>query len=286
MKALIFGAGGQLGRALAATVPAGVDATSLCRSDCDIGDAAAVTAAIDAAAPDIVLNAAAYTAVDKAESDIAAARLINAQAPGVIAAVSRKVGARMAHVSTDFVFRGTGAHPLRPDDPTDPIGVYGLTKRDGEIAVLDADPHALIVRTAWVYAAEGANFLNTMLRLMAERERLGVVADQIGTPTWATSLARALWGLIAANARGVHHFTDAGVASWYDFAVAIAEEAAAIGLLADPARIDPIRTQDYPTPARRPAYGVLDKTDSWALLGGPAPHWRANLRACLKEKHV
>jgi dTDP-4-dehydrorhamnose reductase len=163
------------------------------------------------------------------------------------------------------------------------LSVYGVSKLEGELAVQAADPNALIVRTAWVYAAEGANFVNTMLRLMHERERLGIVADQVGTPSHAASVARALWALADARASGIHHYTDAGVASWYDFAVAIEEEARAFELLARPMRVEPIATADYPTRARRPAYSVLDKSATWAALGGPAPHWRVNLRAMLRE---
>jgi dTDP-4-dehydrorhamnose reductase len=181
------------------------------------------------------------------------------------------------------VFDGNSSRPYRPNDQVGPISVYGRSKLQGEDAVAAADPDALIVRTAWVYAAQGTNFVNTMLRLMRERDRLGIVADQIGTPTYAASLARALWTLAQAGATGIHHYTDAGVASWYDFAVAIEEEARDLGLLAQAVQVEPIATADYPTPARRPAYSVLDKSATWAALGGPAPHWRNNLRFMLRE---
>jgi dTDP-4-dehydrorhamnose reductase len=181
------------------------------------------------------------------------------------------------HVSTDFVFDGKASSPYAPDAPTRPLGVYGATKRDGEIA---AGADALIVRTAWVYAAAGNNFVRTMLRLMAERDEVRVVADQIGTPTHAASLARAIWALAAAGSTGHYHWTDAGAASWYDFAVAIQEEALALGLLSRAVPIVPIRTVDYPTPAQRPAFSILDKTTTWAITG-PARHWRAELRDCL-----
>jgi dTDP-4-dehydrorhamnose reductase len=184
-------------------------------------------------------------------------------------------------VSTDFVFDGASGAPYRPDDAPNPLGVYGRSKREGEEAVRTAHPAALIVRTAWVHGAGGANFVATMLRLMAERETLGVVADQLGTPTHADGLALALLALAEAGVTGTHHWTDAGVASWYDFAVAIREEGLARGLLAHAAAVRPIATADYPTPARRPANGVLDKTSAWAVTG-PAAHWRDGLRACLE----
>jgi dTDP-4-dehydrorhamnose reductase len=283
MRALVFGAGGQVGRALAAAAPERCDLIALKRAECDVGDEAAVRAAIAEARPEIVFNAAAYTAVDRAEAEPEAARRLNAEAPGFIAAAARAAGARVVHLSSDFVFGGAAERPRRPDDPTQPEGVYARTKLDGERAALAADPGALIVRTAWVYAPAGQNFVNTMLRLIGEKDEVRVVADQIGTPTWAPRLAGALWRLAALGAVGIHHYTDSGVASWYDFAVAIGEEALAAGLIDRAARVVPIATDDYPTPAKRPAYSVLDKGATWTLLGEPAPHWRANLRADLRE---
>jgi dTDP-4-dehydrorhamnose reductase len=283
MRALILGAGGQVGRALAATAPAGAEVIALARADCDLSDAEAIRRAVAGAAAEIVLNAAAYTAVDKAESEPELAATINGKAAGWVAAAARSAGARTVHISTDFVFDGNGSRPYRPDDPVGPLSVYGRSKLEGEHAVTAGDPDALIVRTAWVYAAAGANFVNTMLRLMRERDTLGIVADQIGTPTHAASLARAIWTLVASGATGIYHYTDAGVASWYDFAVAIEEEARSIGLLDRSVRVEPIATADYPTPARRPAYSVLDKSATWAAIGGAAPHWRVELRAMLRE---
>jgi dTDP-4-dehydrorhamnose reductase len=283
MKALILGAGGQVGRALAASAPEGAETVALRRSDCDVGDEAALRGAIRAVRPDVVFNAAAYTAVDKAESEPEVARRLNGEAPGLIAAAAREAGARTVHLSTDYVFAGAAEGQRGPQDPVRPEGVYAQTKLEGERAAQAADPDALIVRTAWVYASLGTNFVNTMLRLMAERDELRVVADQVGTPTWAPSLAAALWRLAGLGATGVHHFTDAGVASWYDFAVAIAEESVGMGLLEAPARIVPVATVDYPTPTKRPAFSVLDKSATWALLGAAAPHWRVNLRSNLRE---
>jgi dTDP-4-dehydrorhamnose reductase len=281
MKVLITGAGGQLGQALLASAPANATIVALGRGDLDIADAAAVARRVAAEAPDLIVNAAAYTAVDKAESEEAQAYRINGQAPGHLAAAARAEGARFVHVSTDFVFDGTSGIPYAPDHPTAPLGVYGASKLAGEDAVRAVDPEALILRTAWVYGVTGHNFVRTMLRLMAERDEVRVVADQIGTPTFAGSLAQAIWTLEAARAHGLHHWTDSGAASWYDFAVAIQEEACAIGLLARAVPVVPIATSDYPTPAKRPSYSVLDKRGAVALAGAPAPHWRVNLRYML-----
>ena len=282
MKVLVTGAEGQLGRLLVSTAPAGMQVTALSRAGLDIGDAAAVLAAVRTLAPGLIINAAAYTAVDKAESEGELAARVNALGPAHLAAAARAVGARLVHVSTDFVFDGTAGTPYRADAATHPLSVYGRTKRDGELAVLEALPeHSLIVRTAWVYAAQGRNFLLTMLRLMRERGAVRVVADQVGTPTSARPLAMALWQMAGAGVTGMHHWTDAGVASWYDFAVAIAEEAATLGLLPAGVSVTPIATADYPTPAHRPAYSVLDKS---SLPAGITPaHWRQQLRAVLKE---
>lgn len=280
MKVLITGANGQLGQALQATAPAGVSIIATGSAELDVCDAAAVEALVSAERPDAIFNAAAYTAVDKAESEEALAERINTGAVAHLARAAAMTGARLVHVSTDFVFDGLSGVPYAPDAPTAPLGAYGRTKLSGERA---AGPDALIVRTAWVYGSRGGNFVRTMLRLMAERDEVRVVADQIGTPTFAASLADALWRLDAAGAKGLFHYTDSGAASWYDFAVAIQEEALAIGLLERAVPIIPIETSDYPTPARRPHYSVLDKSATFALLGGPAPHWRVNLREMLKE---
>ena len=282
MKVLIAGAAGQLGRALQATAPAGVEIIAPPEAEFDILDAARVAAVVAAAKPDLLVNAAAYTAVDKAEGDYATALAVNATAAASLAKAAADIGARFAHVSTDFVFDGLSPTPYLPSDTPAPIGAYGETKLLGEQQVAAAHPKALIVRTAWVYAAEGNNFVRTMLRLMRERPELKVVADQIGSPTHAASLARAIWALDAARASGLYHWTDAGVASWYDFAVAIRDEALAIGLLDTHVPVVPIRTADYPTPARRPHMSVLDKTSSWAITG-PSAHWRAELQIALKE---
>jgi dTDP-4-dehydrorhamnose reductase len=281
MRVLITGAAGQLGRALIATTPPGLHVTGVDLADFDIGDEDQVARAVAALYPDLIINAAAYTAVDKAEGEPEAAYRINRDAVRHLAQAAIKGGARLVHVSTDFVFDGQANRPYAPDAPTAPIGVYGASKLAGEREALAVG--ALVVRTAWLYSASGTNFPLTMLRLFRERPQVRVVADQIGTPTSARSLAQALWGLIEVKAGGVHHFTDAGTASWYDFAVAIKEEGGALGLCPAEVVLEPIRTEDYPTPARRPAYSVLDKTSAWALLGRPARHWREELRETLRE---
>lgn len=277
VKAVVFGAGGQVGKALLATCPAGASVVGLSRADVDITNREAVAKAIAHHAPDVVINAAAYTAVDKAEAEHDAAFLINTVAAGHVAEEAAKAGARIVHISTDFVFDGQSSSPYTPDAPIAPLGVYGTSKAEGEQRVRAAAHDALIVRTAWVYAAATANFVSTMLRLMATGNPVRVVADQVGTPTHATSLARALWAMVASNAVGSHHYTDAGVASWYDLAVATGERAHSHGLLTARPEIIPIRTVDYPTPAVRPAYSVLDKTSAWAIPGVVSRHWRDEL---------
>lgn len=278
MKALILGGRGQVGSALAETAPGDADLVVHGSDTLDITDSAAVEAAVDAARPDLVFNAAAYTAVDKAESEEERAMAVNGAAVGVLSAAAARAGARFVHISTDFVFDGTAGAPYAPDAPTNPLGAYGRTKLAGEGL---AGPDALIVRTAWVYGTQGANFVRTMLRLMAERPEVRVVADQVGTPTFASGLAAALWTLARQGLTGTHHYTDAGAASWYDFAVAIQEEALALGMLRQAVPVIPIATADFPTPARRPSYSILDKGTTFAALGAPAPHWRAALRTML-----
>jgi dTDP-4-dehydrorhamnose reductase len=238
---------------------------------------------LDREAPDVILNAAAYTAVDKAESDEATARAINADAVAIMAEAMARNGGKLVHVSTDYVFDGTAAVPYAPGALRNPQSAYGRTKAAGEDHVRPCD---LLVRTAWVYEAGGANFVRTMIRLMNERDVLGVVADQIGAPTWATGLARTFWGLVDKGASGTFHHCDAGACSWYDFAVAIAEEAHALGLVERIPTIRPITTADYPTPARRPAFSLLDCRATRAVLDDEAVHWRQNLRAMLKQEQA
>ena len=285
MKVLITGAQGQVGCALLKSVPAGVDAVGRSRDEMDIGDAQSVMISIQAHRPDLIINAGAYTAVDKAESEPELAERANTAGPHNLAVAARQAGVRLLHLSTDFVFDGMASTPYGTDAPTNPQSTYGRTKRGGEEAVRQILPDASVVlRTAWVYAAQGNNFVRTMLRLMAAKGAVRVVADQIGTPTAAHSVAEVIWALaVRPDVSGTYHWTDAGVASWYDFAVAIAEESAVIGLLPAGVRIDAIATEEYPTPAKRPRYSVLDKRALLAKLSVPARHWRSNLRSVLKE---
>lgn len=278
MKVLITGAKGQLGRALLASAPQDAQLHAVDIDECDLSDAAAIKALVAEVAPDLVINAAAYTAVDKAEEDEASARAINA---GAVAALAEAHTGKLVHVSTDFVFDGNSSRAYRPDDARNPISAYGRTKSEGEDHLREGD---ILVRTAWVYTAGGANFVRTMLRLMAEKPALNVVTDQIGSPTWAPGLARTIWGLLAKGASGTYHHSDAGVASWYDFAIAIQEEALALGLLDKTIPIIPIPTSAYPTPARRPAFSLLDCTATRELLEDGYTHWRENLRTMLKEE--
>lgn len=283
MKVLVTGGEGQLGRALAETAPAWAEPVVLNRAALDISDAAAVDAACASIAPQLIINAAAYTAVDAAESHAALAYAVNAQGPRHLALAARAGGARLLHVSTDYVFAGEAQRPYSPGEPTAPLGVYGASKLAGEQEVIAVLPlRSLILRTAWVYAPTGKNFVRTMLRLMSERGHVRVVADQVGSPTAAHSLAGALWACAQQPAmHGIHHWTDGGVASWHDFAVGIAEEARALGLLARAVQVDPIGTAEYPTPARRPRYSVLDCSSTVAATGIQQLPWRTQLRRVL-----
>jgi dTDP-4-dehydrorhamnose reductase len=283
-RALITGARGQLGRELQARAPAGWDVAAWGSGDLDVTERAAVSKLFQHEPPELVIHTAAYTDVDAAEEQAALAQAVNCVGAANVARAAAAVQSRMIHVSTDFVFDGRQGHPYVPEDTPNPLNVYGRSKLAGEreVARITAG-HALIVRTAWVYSEHGDNFVHTMLRLMRARTPLTVVADQVGTPTWARALADALW--IAAERptlQGILHWTDAGVASWYDYAVAIQEEALQLGLLTQPVPIQAVRSADFPRPARRPSYSILDKTSGWAALQGPAGHWRANLRSMLQ----
>jgi dTDP-4-dehydrorhamnose reductase len=283
VKVLLIGRAGQLGSELLRTVPAGVEVAAPDRDALELTDDQAIERVVEKVGPQVVINAAAYTAVDLAETETQLAHSINGAAVGAIANVCSRVGAKLVHVSTDFVFDGASGRPYAPHDAPRPINVYGQSKLAGEELVTSTPSlDWRIVRTAWVYSKGGRNFLLTMLRLFGERDQVRVVADQIGTPTSANSLALAVWR--AAHDEGepaLLHFTDAGVASWYDFAVAIYEEATALGILSRTVNIEPIATVDYPTPARRPACSVLDKSATIRRLGIEPIHWRTQLRAVL-----
>ncbi|MFC9998310.1 dTDP-4-dehydrorhamnose reductase [Nocardia sp. NPDC127526] len=278
-RLVVTGASGQLGRALLRLAPG---ARGYGRGDLDIVDADSVRRVVRPG--DVVLNCAAYTAVDLAESEVDAAFADNATGPAVLASACAEAGARLIHLSTDYVFPGTSDRPYEPTDPTGPSTVYGRSKLAGEQAVLDLSPEARIVRTAWVYTGRGADFVATMRRLERERETISVVNDQFGSPTYAPDLAAGLIELAErlpetgeqAGMPRILHATNAGQASWFDLARAVFT-----GLGADPARVHPCGTEDFPRPAPRPAYSVLSGR-SWAAAGlTPLRDWRAALNDAL-----
>jgi dTDP-4-dehydrorhamnose reductase len=285
---LLTGAGGQVGSAVRQRTPAEATVVALDSGMLDITDENAVRAAVAAAGAHVILNAAGYTAVDQAESEPERAFAVNRGGAANLAAAARANGVRLIHLSTDFVFDGAQGAPYGPEAPCRPINTYGASKRAGEEAVQAvAGDSAVIVRTSWVYAAQGRNFVLTMLNLLRERPEVRVVTDQIGSPTWAVSLADALWGLARRpDLSGIHHWTDAGVASWYDFAVAIQEEGLALGLLSRCVPIHAISSGDLPRPARRPSFSVLDTSQTTRALDLAPAHWRENLRRMLREVHA
>lgn len=283
MNILITGANGQLGRSLRRL--GGVSPHNYLFTDVaelDITDAAAVLRTVEERRIDVIVNCAAYTDVERAEEDEPTAELLNHKAAGNLAAAAKATGATLFHVSTDYVFDGTAHLPYTEDAPTAPLGVYGRTKLAGERAVAESGCKYLTFRTAWLYSEYGNNFLKTMLRLTAEKERLNVVFDQAGTPTYAGDLAMTIFSIVEggyfAGNEGLYHFSNEGVASWYDFA---AEIAAAAGH--DKCRIRPCRTAEFPTKAARPAYSVLDKSKIKETFGLEIPHWRESMLYCLKN---
>lgn len=281
-KILLLGAAGQVGQALQASLAPLGDLRALRRQDLDLCQTDAIVAEVRAERPEIIVNAAAYTAVDRAESEANLAQALNAQAPGILAEVAQALGAYLVHLSTDYVFDGRQNTPYRETDVTHPLGIYGQSKLAGERQIEARGGDYLILRTAWVYGAAGkGNFVKTILRLAQERHRLKIVVDQVGSPTWAQDIAQAIAVLLPQRPQGIYHCTNNGVASWYDFAVAIVEEAQGLGLLSQMPQIIPITTAEYPTPARRPAYSVLSGQKITAALGQPLPHWRQSLRAML-----
>jgi len=284
MKVLVTGAGGQLGRELIGCCPNDVELQALNSSQLDITNQDQVSRTVEAFGPDCIINAAAYTAVDKAESEPERAHLVNAIGAENVAKAAATAGARMVNISTDFVFDGHANTPYKESDEPNPLSVYGKTKLEGENRVIDkVGDRAVIIRTSWVYSRFGNNFVKTMLRLMEEKDSLGVVADQVGAPTWAGGLANTIWKVSQVEGmKGLFHWSDSGVASWYDFAVAIYEEALDTGILEKKVDVRPIQTSEYPTPAKRPSYSVLEKSTLEYFLGAPAIHWRTNLRTMLR----
>ncbi len=282
-----------LARELEQTLPKSVELYTFSAAELDITNAAMVNDIIISHKPDLVINAAAYTAVDKAEQDQTAAFAVNRDGSENVALACKQVGAKLIHVSTDFVFDGSKTTPYLVDDTPNPINVYGESKLQGDRKISDIlGSQATIIRTAWVYSVNGNNFVKTMLRLMAEKDQIGIVYDQVGTPTWAKGLAQLIWQLAMlpadsnnqqANSATTLHWTDAGVASWYDFAVAIQELALEKGLLEKPIPVKPIPASHYPTPAQRPSFSVIDKSLAEELSGLNTVHWRAQLAAMLDE---
>ncbi|MCF6203267.1 MAG: dTDP-4-dehydrorhamnose reductase [Methylococcaceae bacterium] len=285
MKIVVIGQNGQLAWELDRLKKDQVDIVCLSRKQVDITDKTALKETILHYAPQAVINASAYTAVDLAETEREQAFLINKIAVGNLAEVCLQLSLHLVHVSTDFVFGGNSGVPYLPNEPYVPLGVYGESKAEGEKLITKILPEqSCILRTSWVYSSHGNNFVKTMLRLMSEKSELGVISDQIGSPTYAKGLAKVCLTAVTNKVPGIHHWSDAGVASWYDFAVAIQELGLSHHLLDKAIPIKPISTKDYPTPAKRPSYSVLDKTsltDAFPELS--LIHWRVHLNEMLSE---
>jgi dTDP-4-dehydrorhamnose reductase len=298
-RILLTGVDGQLGQELQRTLAPLGDVKGVGRQALDLSQGDRIRQIIAEIKPDLIVNAAAYTAVDKAETESELAYLINGVAPTIMAHEQARHGGALIHVSTDYVFDGNKNTPYTEEDAPNPLGIYGKSKLAGEEGIqktsqdlqLVSEWRYVILRTAWVYGTYGkTNFVKTMLRLGAEREEIRVVADQIGTPTWAYDIAEAIarLGQQLTNQpdtiqTGIYNFTNSGVASWYDFAIAIFEEAQQLGITLKVQRVLPITTQEYPTPATRPAYSVLAGQKTTAALGSHASHWRQGLRKMLTE---
>lgn len=289
MRVLITGARGQVGHELLRRAPSGFEVMGLGSSELDIGDAGSVESTLRQLWPRLIINAAAYTAVDKAESEPGQAYRVNRDGVANLARAAAEIGAPILHISTDYVFAGDAQQPYLETDPTAPSGVYGASKLAGEQVLAEIHPRHLVLRTSWVFGAHGNNFVKTMLRLGRERDKLGVVADQHGGPTPADSIADALWQLASSYRSqgnlqwGIYHFSGAPACSWHDFAVEIFRQAGQMGLLERLPRVDAISTSDYPTPARRPAWSVLSCSRLEADHGIGQPDWREGLRRVLEE---
>jgi dTDP-4-dehydrorhamnose reductase len=277
---LVTGAGGQIGFEVARLLEPHGEVIAADRASLDLADPDAIVAAVRGAKPKLIVNAGAYTAVDRAESEAALARAVNGRAPGILAEEAKRVGALLVHYSTDYVFDGKRTTPYLEDAPTAPLNVYGQTKLEGEHAVAAAGRHSLVFRTSWVYGLRGRNFLLAIRRLAAERDEISIVADQFGVPNWSRALAEATVRIVAAGLAwaaeraGLYHLSATGSASWHEFAQAILGEAAR-------PRVLPITTAEYPTPARRPAYGVLATQTFEATFGFGLPEWREVLARCV-----
>jgi dTDP-4-dehydrorhamnose reductase len=280
-KIVVTGANGQLGselRDISAAYPQ-FDFIFLTREDLPVQDDAKTLAFFEAARPAYCINCAAYTAVDKAESDKDLAFLVNGRAVGTLAAACKRVNTRLIHISTDYVFDGLSAIPLKEGDPTSPINIYGASKLQGEQLALQQQGETVIIRTSWVYSVYGNNFVKTMIRLMRERESINVINDQIGSPTYAADLAGVI-GRIVSGPRfipGIYHYSNEGQISWYDFALAIRE------LTGSACHVNPIPASQYPTPAKRPHYSLLDKSLIKRTYGISIPEWKDSLAICMER---
>ena len=290
-RILLVGANGQLGHELRHTLKTVGDLTAVSRTELDLTQADTIRQMVQTVAPEVIVNAAAYTAVDKAETEQDTAKAVNAIAPTVLAEESQTLGATLVHISTDYVFNGRKNTPYLETDMPEPLGVYGRTKLMGEEGIRQSCDRHIIIRTAWVYGAQGkGNFVKTMLKYGAQREEMRVVVDQVGSPTWTKDLAEATTELVKQSQQsnevlGLYHYANSGVISWYDFAVAIFEEAEAIGFPLAVKRVVPITTAEYPLPAQRPAYSSLSNRRIADVLGTHPPHWRQSLRAMMTELH-
>jgi dTDP-4-dehydrorhamnose reductase len=287
MRVLVTGATGQLGSEVAeAFRHSGHDVIAPGRSELDLSLPSQVATTAMQLQADWVINCAAYTQVDKAESESELAFIVNRDSPEQLAQAVANYGGRMLQVSTDFIFDGTQRQPYLETDQPNPLGVYGRSKLEGELTVRRVLPEAVVLRTAWVYGVRGHNFVKTMLRLAMAGKPLRVVDDQLGTPTWTTDIAAAIVAMVAREAAGTFNYTNAGQISWHGFASAILEEGARAGFAVKTAAVSPIPTTDYPTPATRPGYSVLNTEKIRPLLSGPIPDWRDSLKKMLQELYT
>lgn len=288
-KILLIGITGQVGQELQQTLPSIGEVIGVDRQSLDLSQPEQIQQRIAEIKPNMIVNAAAYTAVDQSESESELAMTINATAPKAIAIAAQDIGAKILHISSDYVFNGQNHTPYLESDHPDPLGVYGKSKLLGEIGIRENCDRHLILRTAWVYGSRGhGNFVKTMLRLGAERTELKIVADQIGSPSWSYDIAIAITQLLAKSLtdesiNGIYHFTNSGVASWYDLALATFAEAQQLGFPLKVEQVIPITTAEFPTPTQRPAYSVLAKTKITETLGVHPPYWRDSLRKMLSE---
>lgn len=291
-KVLVTGAKGQVGTELLKLAPAGLEVIGFNSSDLDITDGEQVKKIIFSQKPSLIINAAAYTAVDRAEKDIERAFLVNETGVKNLSDTALSLNIPLFHISTDYVFDGLARHPYKETDMVGPTGVYGASKLAGELALIASGVEHIILRTSWVFGAEGNNFVKTMLRLAKERKELSVVADQHGCPTSATSIASVLWQLVKIykdNRKlswGIYNFSNAPASTWYDFASEIFDQAAQTGILEELPLLNAVTTSEYPTLAKRPAWSVMDCSAIENLLGRSIPGWKSELESVLRQLKV